>query len=278
MNTINRNNTVVHFDKNRLFFNKWEMYKLLSSYQVPFHIPFTTVLTRQSLHYFLNSTSPFFIKPVNSWAGKNITLVNPTLNGFILSQPNGNSSFYQNQSLIMQSIERQYAGTHSILQEKAPLTSFNSKVFDIRVHLQRDPSGGWIYAGDLARIGGNKVIVSNLFAQGGGVMETDNVINHILDFNQVNNVKQKLAKSTYTIAKILDSQYPFVDIGADFGLDQQGDLWLLEVNTNDREGRPGYDLFKKLPNKTTYKKMITIDKERKKVWNKTKMFPYLLRG
>ncbi|WP_226036588.1 YheC/YheD family protein [Aquibacillus saliphilus] len=264
-------NTNVHFDKERLYFNKWEMYKLLAPYRFPFHIPYTNYLTKQSLDLFTYNQASFFIKPVDTWSGKNITLVTPNYSGFILQHQNGADHFFQNKDALTQQLVHQYSHTHAIIQQRAPLIPFDTRAFDIRVHLQRDGNGYWLYAGDLIRVGGEKAIISNLFSKGGGVVETDFVLKNLFDSNQVNEVKEHLRKSAFAITKLLDVYYPFIDIGADFGIDHSGSLWLLEVNTNDRSGRPDYDLFKKLPNKAIYKQMVARDKERKKIWNKGKI-------
>ncbi|MRH41399.1 hypothetical protein GH741_01770 [Aquibacillus halophilus] len=261
-------NTNVHFDKERLFFNKWEMYKLLTPYKLPFHIPYTNFLSRQSIDLFTTRQISFYIKPVDTWAGKHISLITPFDKGYIIQQPNGADEFHPNKEALIQVLVHHYSRMHAIIQQRAPLLPFDSRAFDIRVHLQRDENGFWLYAGDLIRIGGEKAIVSNLFTKGGGVVETDFVLNKVLDSYQVNLVKENLAKSAFSIANLLDYYYYFIDIGADFGIDQKGNLWLLEVNTNDKVGKPAYDLFKKLPDKTVYKQMIAKDKKRKKIWSR----------
>ncbi|MDL4843204.1 YheC/YheD family protein [Aquibacillus rhizosphaerae] len=252
----------VHFDKERLYFNKWEMYKLLAPYKFPFHIPYTNYLTSQSVDLFANNRASFFIKPVDTWSGKYISLVTPNAQGFILQHPNGTEELLPTKEVLQQRVVHQYSNTHAIIQKQAPLLPFENRAFDIRVHLQRDKNGYWLYAGDLIRMGGENAIVSNLFSKGGGVIETDIVLQHLFNSYHVKAVKANLVKSAFAIANLLDYHYLFADIGADFGVDQYGNLWLLEVNTNDRNGRPDYKLFKKLPNKNIYKQMVSVDKAR----------------
>ncbi|MBM7573296.1 YheC/YheD family protein [Aquibacillus albus] len=265
-------NTNVYFDKNRLYFNKWEMYKLLAPYDFPFHIPYTNYFSQLTLNEFTYRKKSFYIKPVDTWSGIRITLVNPVNSGFVLKYPNGSGEFFPNHEMLTQYLTQQYTNTHAIIQDHAPILTFDNRAFDIRVHVQRDENGNWLHAGDLIRIGGNESIVSNLFSNGGGVVETDFVLKKLFPSFHANMIKENLATSALGIAHLLDYYYAFIDIGVDFGIDLEGELWLLEVNTNDRNGQPAYKLFKKLPNKSIYKQMVARDKRRKKIWKKKKIF------
>ncbi|WP_407271608.1 YheC/YheD family protein [Radiobacillus sp. PE A8.2] len=259
------------FDKERLYFNKWEMYKLLSQHDLPFTMPYTEYLTEQALDQFLYGDVPFFIKPVDTWAGKHITFIKRVLNGYAAQHPDGSGGVLPNNQALKQSLYEKYQNTQAIIQQQAPIISYDTRAFDIRVHLQRDEHGHWLYAGDLIRIGGKQSIVSNLFMHGGGVVTTESVLQDLFHNTHVTMIKDNLANAALGVAQILDRYYPFIDIGVDFGIDEHGNLWLLEVNTNDKKGRPGYDLFKKLPDKSVFKKMKAKDKQRLKVWQMQQM-------
>lgn len=264
--------TAANFDTSRLFFNKWEMYKLLAPYDLPFKIPNTALLSVQSFEQFTSNTLPFYIKPVDTWAGLHIARITPRYTGYHVKFQSGAEDSLSTKQVLWKKLEHYYQHTQVIIQQQTPTIPFNSRAFDIRVHLQRDERGKWIYGGDLTRIGGDKSIVSNLFTNGGGVVETEFVLQHLFPYAKGNRVINNLAKASFGISEVLDSQYPFVDIGADFGVDRNGDLWLFEVNTNDAKGRPSYDLFKKLPDKNVYKQMIAMDKRRHKVWKKNRLY------
>ncbi|WP_186576061.1 YheC/YheD family protein [Aquibacillus kalidii] len=268
-NTPQTNNKI-HFDKERLYFNKWEMYKLLAPHSLPFKIPYTEYFSGPALYQFVFSQTPFFIKPVDTWAGRNISLITPMDQGFLLKHPNGSTEFHPTVDAFMHNMLGQYSKYQTIIQQRAPILSYDSRAFDIRIHLQRDKHGNWVNAGDLVRIGGKDAIVSNFLSKGGGIVETDFILGNLFDHYYLHTIIENLSNSAFAIANLLDQYYPFIDIGADFGIDPYANLWLLEVNTNDRNGRPGYDLFKKLPNKTTYKQMIARDKDRTKAWKKQK--------
>ena len=265
-------NLDVHFDHERQYFNKWEMYKLLAPYNFPFKIPYTRDLTTESLEQFTYMAKPFFVKPVNTWAGKNISLVTPVYNGYLIKQPNGSGHTLPTIEALWQNLAHKYNLSQTIIQQQAPLASYDSRAFDIRVHLQRNEEGNWSYAGDLIRIGGYNTIVSNLFTDTGGVVETSAILENLYPHYKVIMIQDNLVESAFEIAKLLDTRFPFTDIGADFGVDRNGELWLIEVNTNDRNGRPAYDLFKKLPDKSIYKQMKAIDKHRHRVWKMKGMF------
>ena len=56
----------------REFINKWEMYKLLSSFHENVQIPVTKLFSRESLSSMLIEYPLLYIKPIASWGGKDI--------------------------------------------------------------------------------------------------------------------------------------------------------------------------------------------------------------
>ena len=55
---------------------------------------------------------------------------------------------------------------------------------------------------------------------------------------------------------MLDQYHFFTEVGLDFALDHRGNLWIIEVNTDDTQGGPDPYLFSLLPDQSYYDKII----------------------
>ncbi len=254
----------VEFDEDRLFYNKWEMYKLLSSEKVSCHLPYTEKFSSDSLNKFIHEKEPFFIKPIESWGGTDISFIQMK-NGLQVQKQGYPTRTFPTEESLKDYLIPCYGTKTCIIQKKAPVIPYSNRPFDIRSHLQRDMDENWIYAGDLIRIGGADSIVSNVQISKGSVIETDAVLENLFESRR-KDIKDQLVTMSFEIARILDKYYRFLDVGSDFCLDEQGELWLIEVNTDDVNGRPDYNLFNMLPDKAAYNNMTQLEEKRFYKW------------
>ncbi|MDC3414996.1 YheC/YheD family protein [Aquibacillus sp. 3ASR75-11] len=257
----------VQFDQDRQFFNKWEMYKLLSGTELACHLPKTKMLTKHTLNDFISTYTSFVIKPIDLWAGRWLSIIEKKKNVFVWKKQGHPIKYFYKKEQITKALLYDYKGKKCIIQEKAPILSYLGRPFDIRSHMQRDKNDKWIYVGDVVRVGGNRSYVSNVFTGYGGIADTSFILRRLLqDEVKEKDVKRKLKKVTHQITDTLDEFHYFVDIGPDFGVDTNGGIWLLEVNTDDTLGRPDYKLFKKLPNTKLYTEMKKREVSRNEKW------------
>jgi glutathione synthase/RimK-type ligase-like ATP-grasp enzyme len=130
-----------------------------------------------------------------------------------------------------------------ILQDYLTLTSTGGEAFDIRSLMQKNSEGQWEHTGMAVRRGQPGSITSNL--HGGGSAE------EALPF-LINEYGREQAKQIYAAIQELSHQIPpyleqqhgrLIELGIDFGIDQQGRVWILEVNS-----KPGRAVFLYLRN------------------------------
>lgn len=152
---------------------------------------------------------------------------------------------------LLQWIEQFVSSRQYILQEYLTLTSTTGEAFDIRSLMQKNHKGQWHHTGMAVRRGAPGSITSNL--HGGGSAEES------LPFLTTEYGEEK-AKHIYTMIQELSSQIPpyleqqygrLLELGIDFGIDRQGRVWILEVNS-----KPGRSVFLNLRNTNQKKSSI----------------------
>ena len=258
------------FDAERLFLDKWEMYKALSSSTIDCKLPLTEALTESSLRHMLLNVEEIYVKPVNTWGGEGITFVTRVQNPGSqerLYQTKDSSGNQQSGSIdvIVHSILRDYADIPSIVQQSAPLLQLESAPFDVRVLMQREADGEWTYAGSLVRRGSATSIVSNIGKSGGTVIPLSEALRATfpLDKHKRRGVRGRCKQCGYQVCRILDGYHAFDEIGLDFGIDADGVVWLIEVNTNDALGGPSHELFLQLPDKELHRQIAERHRSRR---------------
>ncbi|WP_428911597.1 YheC/YheD family protein [Niallia sp. Krafla_26] len=242
-------------DPNREFINKWEMYKLLIRHPVKnVQIPETQLYSTESLSSMLMKYPVLYIKPIASWGGTDISTLQLNENSYIWRVQGKDSVILDDFNEIYHQIGEFYQDTNIIIQRGIPTIRYDNQPFDIRSHLYKEMDGSWLYGGNLVRIGGAGSIVSNIEISNGTVKPTDEVISALFP-NQPFSI-DTLKTISMDICHMLDQYHFFTEVGIDFGLDHDGNLWIIEVNTDDTQGCPDPYLFSLLPDQTSYNQII----------------------
>ncbi|WP_053360795.1 YheC/YheD family protein [Bacillus sp. FJAT-27251] len=244
-------------DPNRESINKWEMHKLLVRHSIKkVKIPDTELLSREALRSMLQEYHLLYIKPVDSWGGKGISTLEQSGNSFVWTIQGQEAAILHNFNEACEKIRQFYDDKSTIIQRGIPTVSYGGHPFDIRPHLYKEMDGSWVYAGDLVRIGGDGSIVSNVEISNGSVKPTDEVISALFPDPERRFSTDTLKEVSMEICHMLDQYHFFTEVGIDFGLDQGGNLWMIEVNTNDLQGEPDPYLFSLLPDQSSFNNII----------------------
>ncbi|RKL69119.1 hypothetical protein CR203_03530 [Salipaludibacillus neizhouensis] len=115
-----------------------------------------------------------------------------------------------------------------LVQKFIPLDQTDQKIYDIRMYVQKNEQGKWIVTGGLSRVAHPTSYITNLST------EIKSFIN-ILERN--NNLSVIILKTMKTlsvqIAHEIEKKIGHLgELSVDFGLDEQGNPWLIEVNGN----------------------------------------------
>lgn len=122
--------------------------------------------------------------------------------------------------------------------------------FDIRTFLQKNHRGRWQFVGMAARIGQAGKLTSNL--HGGGRAEPARALLEAEFGDRAGELADKIRALSMHIARVLEQKHGrLVELGADFGIDRSGSIWLLEVNS-----RPGRAIFDRIGDRSAAKQAI----------------------
>lgn len=255
------------FDPERMYYDKWEMYRVIRDLENRFcRIPETRLLSRNSFEELTQRFDMVYIKPTASWGGKSILQIRKTAAGqFQCVRSDINAMFHGDLEQIWDSVALSYSSVKSVIQQGISSETMEGRPFDVRVHMQKDTLDKWVCAGTLVRAGSAGAIVSNVGVTGGSVHPFAQAIRT----TSLHPSPERIAKLARQVRRIghavchqLDTFAEFEEVGVDLGMGLDGRWWIFEVNTNDLMGGPSKELFRHLPNKSVYEAMVRRSDER----------------
>lgn len=128
-----------------------------------------------------------------------------------------------------------------LVQQELLLARIQGCIVDIRILAQRTSSGEWGITGAAARVGRPRSVISNLHG-GGKALTLTTALARMFpnDPEKASQAEAKLRELTPQIVRQIERNYGrFGEIGLDFGIDRDGKVWFIEVNS-----RPGRNSFR----------------------------------
>ncbi|MCK6255855.1 YheC/YheD family protein [Fictibacillus sp. KIGAM418] len=227
---------------NPSFFSKWEIFRFLQKdKEMRDYLPYTVINPGvQLIENMLNTYSAVFFKPIGGSHGRGILSVH--------KEPAGGYScrFLEDhrpkiehfQSLISLLKTRKLYGRlqDTLVQQGIDLITWKQRPVDFRVHTNKNRDGKWVASAMAAKIAGTQAHTTHL-AYGGEIKRAEEVIQHA---GLPSKSALKLTKAALQLSHKIDENISGLigEIGFDFGLDQQGKVWLIEANS-----RPGRGIF-----------------------------------
>lgn len=221
---------------NDFYFDKWQMYHLLSSSPaIKKYLPETTLYTNPAdIYTFLKSYSQAYIKPIHGTMGISISKVSVTDDKIILQyRENGRNrmkiftDYNQAQtffSLVLQ--EKKF-----IIQQALDLISYQREKVDFRLIIVKNGSGHWEYMGAVARYGAKDSIISNISA-GGKAEKGEEALKKILQLteSESRSLAKKMCELAMEVAKHLDQTGLHCgNMGIDLAVDKEKKIWIIEI-------------------------------------------------
>lgn len=239
---------------------KWSVYQTLLKYdEIAPHLPETSIYTShdQLSQWIADHDNQVFLKPQNGTHGKNTMHVKVT-NGRDHLRIIGRDS---NNNIFRKQFASRHGGYHWIdkftghrpflLQPYLNLNNTHDQPFDIRVLIQKNSNGMWEITGRAARVGHKYSLTSNLHGGGNPQKAVPFLIREFGDTNGESIVATMDQLSTI-IPIHLESHFGrLAELGIDFGVDHQGKVWILEVNS-----KPGRSSFFKIGDVISARKSI----------------------
>lgn len=227
---------------------KWSIYNTLRREQaIKDHLPNTVAYSERHLLRWLQADGQVFLKPVSGSHGKG-TLHMKYVAG--LYEINGrtmhNKPFaitWQEERLLMRWLRQFMRHRHYIIQHYLTLQTKDGEAFDIRSLMQKDDTGRWQHTGMAVRKGSPGSMTSNLHG-GGRAEEVLPFLEGAFGLRSAQLLYQQMIHLSEAISLCLERYYGrLFELGIDYGIDQHGHIWVLEVNS-----KPGRAIFTHLQN------------------------------
>lgn len=176
-----------------------------------------------------------FLKPITGSLGKGILRISRTRSGYQVSSSSVvgvTKQEYTSLSSLASAISGKMRAGKFQIQQGLNLIEVGGRPVDFRALVQKNISNRWKVTSIVARTAGNNRFVSNV-AQGGTVGTVGQTVNKSNMHGNKKGVSTRLQKAALTIVSGIDMNIPyhFGELGIDLALDQDGRVWLLEVNS-----------------------------------------------
>ena len=219
---------------NSHFFNKWHLYeKLGKDARVSQYIPDSVKLTTgKDLIFMMRKHPLLYLKPIDGKAGKGIMTVETEANRWVVKQKIGSKlvtkSFLSEAQLWTHLRSKLQSGY--VIQQGINLATYNDRLFDIRVLVQKDGTGTFKLSGVGIRVAGKNSITTHV-PRGGSIASPEIVLKEVATEVGYQELLKRLKKTVLELASALESHYPGLgEMSMDIGLDKQGQLWFFEAN------------------------------------------------
>lgn len=223
---------------------KWDVYQRLASCpQLAPYLPETHRLTDDLLLSRLAEKKDLLIKPAAGTHGKGVLKISTGSAGYSLLGRDLRNQPVREQLPTSHSLIRFLrtftAGKAFIMQPFLHLQTSDGNPFDVRILVQKDECGTWQETGRAVRLGSSRNITSNLHGGGRAVPYLHFLQGHFSaeTCQEINSHLNVLAEH---VPPLLEASHGrLVELGIDAGIDKEGKVWLLEVNS-----KPGRQVFR----------------------------------
>ncbi|WP_100401098.1 YheC/YheD family protein [Bacillus sp. FJAT-44742] len=131
-----------------------------------------------------------------------------------------------NQDEFIKSIDELIKDKTFLVQQFISLDQTEQKIYDLRVYVHRNEQGKWFITGAVSRIGNKTSYITNMSSE---IKSLSDILksNNMLTAYQMDAIKTISIQVAQELEKALGHMG---ELGIDFGIDQKGKPWLIEVN------------------------------------------------
>ncbi|QOS97459.1 YheC/YheD family protein [Brevibacterium sp. JNUCC-42] len=225
---------------------KWQVYNILIKSDIlQKWLPHTQLFSPTLLEKNLAEQGAVIIKPMAGTHGSGVIRVSSVNKGYeLMGRTQDNKPFTRmipTKEGLLTRIQKLTAGRKYILQPYLSLHTTDGLPFDIRILVQKNGKGNWTTTGKAVRVGKKESITSNL--HGGGIAVR---LEDFLSQHYPHNLCKEIEKEVNMLAQLLppfleENHGRLVELGIDVGVDTQGHVWIIEVNS-----RPGRTVFRQI--------------------------------
>lgn len=223
------------------FFNsrrhtKWELYQLgKRDPLVAPHLPDTVRVDQgDEVLAMVQKYGAVVLKPEHLSRGRGILFLEREADGgFWLTgaRQKGQGGQRLMEGSLVNYIRRTLVGRRYLCQQRIDLARVGQAPFDIRVMMQRIPSGEWRCTGILCRVAGEGNLVTNVARGGQGIWLQEALTAAFGSQADLDEARTGLLRLAEAVCQMMDrTGEEYGEFGLDLALDQSGTLWLIEAN------------------------------------------------
>ncbi len=231
---------------NQGFFNKWSIHELLAHDPVVGkYVPETALSPSvENIQRMAEAHQIVYLKPSGGSLGIGIFRITRDPDGrYFCRFRNGEKNvllrFYSLRKMIQHLFGKQPSSFQRYLvQQGIRLIRYKGRPVDFRVHMHKDRNGKWKVVGIGAKAAGFGSITTHV-RTGGSLFSANQLLESIFGTN-AHIVISGLKRVSIQIAEALEEKTngPLGELGMDIGVDQDGKIWLFEINS-----KPGRHIF-----------------------------------
>ncbi|MBD1372915.1 YheC/YheD family protein [Hazenella sp. IB182357] len=215
---------------NRL--DKWTVYHQLSSHpEIVAHLPETKILNLKNFESMMANHNSIYLKPRDMSLGIGVRSLHHNQDVIRVYDSKG-GRIRISKSKWRDWIRHLMKHENLLVQQTIWLSSLSDRPFDLRVSVQKNGEGKWSTSGMVAKIGRSKAVATNLAV--GGKLDVARATLKAAGFENTEKIEQEIEKVVLKAASYLSEKYPgLADLGFDIAIDQNGRIWIIEVNGRD---------------------------------------------
>lgn len=223
---------------------KWEVYQiLLKSEILKKHLPQTERYTnKKQMIKWLQKNKPFILKPLGGSHGAGVLKVTKQNKRYeIIGRDLKNKKLHHtfpDEITLLQWVHHMIRQRNYIIQQYVDFVTTDKHPYDIRILVQKNQTGVWKTIGMAVRMGDISSVTSNLHG-GGKVESVVKLVRREFGKNKADEILSKVNTIANTLPPFIESLHgPLFELGLDIGIDRQGKVWIIEVNS-----KPGRKVF-----------------------------------
>lgn len=242
-------------------FNKWQAYNWLKQdKQISKYFPDTLKYKKiKDIIYFLKIHKEAYLKHKYGSQGDNIFKIIKKLKYYIVNyrdkEKGENIVRILDKNELKEFLNKLNVNHMYIIQKSIKFILYNQRNVDFRVMLLKDENKKWNVTGIITRIGKEKSVISNVSGGGSALMSDEFLKGYMgMDDEKVFSILNEMKNIAIKVANSLEhSGMHLANLGFDMGIDENGYIWIIEINNRD-------------PNHT-----IAIDAKNKQIFYKSKL-------
>lgn len=230
---------IIYF--NPMFLNKWETHLALQTIpEVADYLPPTKLVeTNEDIAEFLDRYGSIFLKPSTGSLGRRIIKVSADQQGFYRymyrsKEKNTVEGITTDFNSLVQQLKPLMGKRIYVVQRDLNLARFEDCPFDIRVLVQKDMWGKWRRTKIYVRKAAPNSFLSNL-SDGARPKSISAVLKDVfdVDFTVRQGLGEEIRRAVNLIPPALENGTGQIwgELGIDLGLDCDGRIWLIEINS-----------------------------------------------